>query len=127
MEANEPERAQPSRQAEIRVQVGLDENRNPVDIRWEASDAAERGVHPAEAVMISIWDPEKRNTLSIDLWTSRMTIAEMDFFVLESLLKMAQTYRQATRNNEMADLLDGFANTLMKELEKRAAQAKDQG
>ncbi len=112
-----------ARRAEIRIVVELDDKKNPVGIRWEASDAAQAGLHTAEAVMISIWDPEKRNTLSIDLWTSQMTVAEMDFFALEALIKMARTYRKATRNDQVADLLDGFADTLMKELEKRAAQA----
>ncbi len=124
MKKKQPEQNSEQRRAEIRVLVELDEKKNPTGLRWEASDAAEPGLHTADAVMISIWDPEKRNTLSIDLWTPRMTVDEMNFYVLQVLLKMAETYRKATSNPPTADLLDGFARQLTEQLEREAADRR---
>ncbi len=118
-----PQGVRVGRSAVIKVDVQLDENSVPEQIHWTASDGPEKG-RPAEAMMFSVWDPEQRNTLSIDLWTPRMTVDEMNFYVLQVLLKMAETYRKATSNPPTADLLDGFARQLTEQLEREAADRR---
>ncbi len=111
------------RSAVIRVDVRLDDQNVPEKIHWAASDGPDEG-RPAEALMFSVWDPDERNTLSIDLWTPRMTVDEMNFYVLQVLLKLAETYRKATSEEETAGLLDGFARQLTRQLEEQAARRR---
>jgi len=39
----------------------------------------------ASAFLLSIWNPEEKNTMKIDLWTREMTIEEMKQFFHQSI------------------------------------------
>ena len=74
-------------------------------IEWEADDAPEPGVQEAKAMILALWDPKARNSLRIDLWAKDMTIEDMNDFFFQTLLSMAETYRNATNNKDlMADM-----------------------
>ncbi len=110
---------QTGRTATIAVQVELDEKNVPESIHWKASEGPPQGMS-VEAMMFSVWDPERRNTLSIDLWTPRMTVDAMNFFVLQVLIKTAETFRKATGDDSTSGLLDSFVSQLQQHLETRA-------
>ena len=65
--------------SEIRLKVGLDENKIPENIHWTAEDG---GVSNEEtkAVMLSVWDSKSQESLRIDLWTKEMPVDEMKIF-----------------------------------------------
>lgn len=108
--------------AEINLKVTLDETKTPVSIHWDATDAPERGEKSCDGLLLSIWDPQERNTLSFDLWTRKMTVDEMNFFVLERLLKLADTHRNATGQEEVAGMISRFGHRLAEKLEQLAKQ-----
>ena len=58
-------------QSKVIFDVGLDENRIPEKITWSADDAGISN-EPAEAIMISVWNDEKKETLRMDLWTKEI-------------------------------------------------------
>ncbi|UCH27709.1 MAG: hypothetical protein JSV66_08745 [Trueperaceae bacterium] len=90
--------------SEIRLSVHTD-NEGVDGISWEADDALEPGMQQAKAMLLALWDAEKRNALRIDLWTKDMTVEDMNDFFFQTLLTMADTYKNATNNRDlMADI-----------------------
>ena len=100
----------------INIQVGLDENNIPEQLRWEASDTGEKAAE-AKAILMSIWDDKTKETLRIDLWTKDMRVDEMKHFFHQTLVSMADTLERATSEDKMAadmrDFCHHFAEKLL--------------
>lgn len=94
-------------QSEIKIKVGLDENKVPETLRWTANDG---GVHneSAKAMLLSVWDSKAQETLRIDLWTKDMPVDEMKQFFHQTLVAMADTFERATDETKMADTMRDF-------------------
>lgn len=94
----------------IEIQIGLNENKVPKEIKWTADDSDVKD-SPAKAMLLSLWDEEKQHTLKIDLWTTEMQVDEMKQFFHQTLLTMADTFERATGENLiMEDLRDYCAH-----------------
>ena len=52
----------------INIKVTLDENRVPEELSWSAEDGGVEN-EEAKAMMLSVWDPNQKETLRIDLLT----------------------------------------------------------
>ena len=65
--------------SQITLKVGLDENRVPEELTWSAEDG---GIinEEAKAMLLSVWDSKKQESLKIDLWTKDMPVDEMKIF-----------------------------------------------
>ena len=98
-----------ARNSEIRIDVSLDEEKRPVNIRWKADDAGMESIRDSKSIMLALWDKEEKSTMRIDLWTNEMTVEEMQFFFYEALASMADTYQRATNDTAMAKELRDFA------------------
>jgi gliding motility-associated protein GldC len=106
----------------IRIAVVRDEA-GVQDIRWDADDAPEAGPHAANAMLLALWDPERRNALRIDLWTRAMTIDDMNDFVFQTLLSLADTYRAATNDEALMADMKIFAREFAEQASRTSAQA----
>ncbi len=95
--------------ADIHIRV----ERNPQDdietIRWRATDAPMPGPQEAKAMIMALWDAEAHTSLRIDLWTKEMTVEDMNDFLFQTLLTLADTYRNATNNDEIMSDIKHFA------------------
>lgn len=92
--------------SEIKIQIGLDENKLPVDMKWDAPDGEVQN-EQAKALMLSLWNGEDKNTMKMDLWVKEMSIEEMKQFFHQTLLTMADTFERATgETNIVEDLRD---------------------
>jgi len=93
----------------IHIQVGLDPENRPVQIRWSAEDDP-RGAkwQESKAMLLSLFDRETLDTLKIDLWTKDMQVMEMDRFFFQTLRSLADTYFRATQNNQLASDFQKF-------------------
>ncbi len=92
------------RTSEIKLAVRMN-NEGIQGIEWEADEAAEPGKQQAKAMILALWDPKTRNSLRIDLWTQDMSVDDMNDFFFQTLLSMADTYKNATNNKDlMADI-----------------------
>ena len=109
-----------SKNAEIKFTVELDQNNIPDKIFWQASDADFEGDKSCDSIFISIWDKEKKNSLSIDLWTKKMEIGEMDAHFYFTFIKMAETYYKSTNNKEISEMIVKFAQDFAKRVEDKA-------
>jgi len=101
--------------SKIQITVGLDDNRIPEKLHWTAEDGGVSN-EEAKAVMLSVWDKKKQESLRIDLWTKEMPVDEMKLFFHQTLVTMSDTYLRATQDEKMAatmkDFCDYFADKL---------------
>lgn len=92
--------------SEIKVQIGLNENHLPIRMKWTASDGGVDN-QEAKAMLLSLWDPNQKNTMKIDLWTKDMSVEEMKQFFHQTLLTLSDTFEKATgEHNICEDLRD---------------------
>ena len=103
-------------QSKVIFEIGLDENRIPEKMTWSADDAGIKD-EPAEALMISVWNDEKKETLRMDLWTKDMKLKEMQVFFYQTLKSMADVYRRASNDDKMADTMLDFVDYFHEKLE----------
>ena len=101
-----------SRTAEIKLTVELDDDDVPAQIVWEASEARDAGPTPCRAMMLSLWDGDRKTIAAIDLWIKDMTIDDMNLYFYQAIHKMADTYLRATKNSDVAKSMHEFAEKL---------------
>jgi gliding motility-associated protein GldC len=91
------------KKSEINIEVMLDENQLPVEMKWTADNA----VKDAKAMLLSFWDGDEKNTMKLDLWVKDMSIEEMKQFFHQTLVTMADSFEKATgESNICEDLRD---------------------
>ena len=103
------------KESEIKIKITLDENKVPEQIYWTAEDAGEVN-QKSEAVLISLWDAEKQNSLRIELWTKVMKVDEMKTFFHQTLTDMTDTFERATGDEKMAGDMRRFCQYFAEEL-----------
>lgn len=111
-----------SREAEIYLKFTLNDENVPEEIVWEASESEDQEQKECDAMFLSLWDRVEKNTLTIDLWTKSMQVAEMNTHYYFTIMKMADTYEKATNNAEIAEKIRNFGNEFaesVKEFVKR--------
>ncbi len=92
----------------IHLHVGLDQNKLPQKIKWEAEETGD-GPQEAKAFLLALFDRKRREALKIDMWTTDLEIREMDFLMYNTLRSLADTYFKATGNAELANDMHKFA------------------
>ena len=99
-----------AREAQIYLNFTLNDDNVPEEILWEASEADADEQKRCDAMFLSLWDREEKNTLTIDLWTKSMQVNEMNTHYYFTIMKMADTYEKATNNAEVAEKIRDFGN-----------------
>ncbi|CAI8413318.1 MAG: Uncharacterised protein [Polaribacter sejongensis] len=102
--------------SQINFEIGLDENKVPEEISWTAEDG---GIinEASKAIMISVWDHKKKDTLRMDLWTKDMPVDEMKQFYHQTLVAMADTFERATDDQKMSATMRDFCAYFAEKLE----------
>lgn len=102
--------------SKIEFEIGLDENKVPEKIFWNAEEG---GVNKDEtkALMLSVWDAKKKDTLRIDLWTKDMPVDEMKQFYHQTLVSMSQSFERATNDEKMAATMRDFCEYFAEKLD----------
>ncbi|MEJ2193877.1 MAG: gliding motility protein GldC [Ignavibacteriaceae bacterium] len=103
-----------NRKSDIKITVELDDNKMPIKIEWEATDAGFKGKKTAKTLMLSLWDEQDNVTYGIDLWIKEMTVEEMQVHFHQILIKMADTFGRSTNNNDAAGMIKNFSNEFAK-------------
>ncbi len=104
------------KKSEINIEVILDENRIPEEIYWSADDG---NIYKEEskAMLLSMWDSKKKETLRIDLWTKDMPVDEMKKFFHQTLVAMSDSFNRATQDEKMTDTMKDFCDYFAEKLE----------
>jgi len=102
--------------SEIKLTVGLDENRIPEVLTWSAEDG---GVvnEEAKAMLLSVWDSANQESLKIDLWTKDMPVDEMKVFFHQTLVSLSDTFMKATQDEKMTATMKDFCDYFAEKLE----------
>ena len=98
----------------ISIEIGLDDNKVPQHINWNASDSTADAAQAAKSMMVSFWDAADKSALRIDLWTKDMMVDEMADFYYQTMMGMADTYLRATQQQELSDDMKNFAKAFYK-------------
>lgn len=104
--------------ADIHVRVERDARDDIDSIRWSATDAPTPDKQDARAMILAFWDADARNSLRIDLWTKDMTVEDMNDFFFQTLLTLADTYKNATSNDEIMSDIKHFAREFAEKASK---------
>ena len=100
----------------ITIEVGLNANNLPLDMRWSSTDGnVEKD--QARALFLSLWNPNEKNTMKIDLWTKDMSIEEMKQFFHQTLLTMADTFEKATGETRITEDLRDYCYHFAEKME----------
>jgi gliding motility-associated protein GldC len=102
--------------SEIVLNIELDENRVPEKLNWTAKDGGIKN-EEAKAVMLSVWDSKKQESLRIDLWTKDMPVDEMKVFFHQTLVAMSDTFNRATQDERMTATMKDFCDYFEEKLE----------
>ncbi len=100
----------------ITFKVDLDENRVPEEISWTAEDGGIDN-EASKAIMLSVWDHNKKDTLRMDLWTKDMPVDEMKQFYHQTLVSMANSFERATDDEKMGATMRDFCDYFAEKLE----------
>jgi gliding motility-associated protein GldC len=109
-------------QSTITIDVNLDENKIPHQIRWNATQSNSSEAQDAKAMMISFWDGKEKAALRIDLWTKEMMVDEMADFYYQTLMTMADTFERATHQKELVGDMKTFAKDFYTKFKKTQEQ-----
>jgi len=100
----------------INIEVELDKNNIPENIKWDATDLDGYDEASCRAMILALWDHNNKDTLRLDLWTKEMTIDEMKIFFHQTLVTMADTLENSTNDprisGDMRDFCDYFAEKM---------------
>src|SRR5690606_36765754 len=95
------------KQAEIKLNVILDEQKVPERNDWSSTDGESSEEVPSKAMFLAFWDAQYRNSLRIDLWTKDMPYDEMKRFFYETLQTLGDSFLRAAGGDPMADTVIG--------------------
>ena len=98
-----------AKESKITLTVGLDENRVPEKITWDAEEGGVRG-EAVKAAFLSAWNAEQKEALRVDLWTKDMPLDDMKQFFHQLFLAMAATYNRATSQEKLAGEIRCFGD-----------------
>ncbi len=102
--------------SKIEFIIELDENKIPEKISWSAQDGNIKNAE-AKAILLSVWDPIKKDTLKVDLWTKDMPVDEMKQFFHQTLVSMTNTFETATNDDKMSATMRDFCDYFAEKLE----------
>ncbi|MFM2146054.1 MAG: gliding motility protein GldC [Bacteroidota bacterium] len=112
------------RTSTITISVGLDENKVPESISWNASESTAEAARDAKAVILSFWDGKDKSALRMDLWTKEMRVDEMADFYFQTFMTLADSFERATHQPELVEDIKNFAGAFYKKFQQ--LQLKDQ-
>jgi len=100
--------------AEIKFTVSLDEKNVPLKIIWNASDSKTKEDKECKSITIALWDPKEKNTYTIGLWTNQMMKDEMDIYLFQTLMVLADNHQKATGSKHTIEEMKKFCKQLAK-------------
>tara|TARA_B100000768_G_scaffold170483_1_gene176915 strand:+ start:4296 stop:4673 length:378 start_codon:yes stop_codon:yes gene_type:complete len=97
-----------SKKEKFSVEVIMDENLIPEELEWYSSQGKGQS-DKAAAALIYLWNAKKNETFSLDLWTKKMSVEEMNKMMFQTLMTLANSYEKATSEDQLANAMRDFA------------------
>ena len=89
------------------IEVVMDENLIPENLQW-SSTQGDCESENASAALIYLWNAQKNETFSLDLWTKKMSIEEMNKMMFQTIMTIANSYQKATSEDQLANAMRDF-------------------
>jgi len=102
------------KKSKITIDISLNENNIPEKISCISSD--DKYKKEIKSFMLSLWDPNKKETLKIDLWTKDMLLDEMKVFICQSILSVKHIVKRALDDDSIVNKIDKFSSEIAKEM-----------
>ena len=99
----------------ISIDVNLDENNIPLEMKWNSPDGGVSEMD-TKAVLLSLWDSNKKETLKIDLWVKEMPLDQMQLFFYQTLVSLSDTFYRATQDEKMTETMKDFCDYFAEKL-----------
>ena len=97
-----------SKKEKFSVEVVMDENLIPEELEWHSSEGNGQS-DKASAALIYLWNAQKNETFSLDLWTKKMSVEEMNKMMFQTIMTLANSYEKATSEDQLANAMRDFA------------------
>lgn len=99
----------------INLQIHLDEKNIPEKIFWHSQDG---NISNAEckAFILSIWNNNKEETSTLELWIKNMPIQDMNKFFYHTFLAIGNAYQRATSNQIISQEIKNFGYEFLKKV-----------
>lgn len=107
----------PEQKKEINITVELDDENIPENIIWNATDEPEGEEAKCRAMILSLWDHTRKDTLRLDLWTREMTVDEMKIFFHQTLVTMADTLERSIDDKRISGDMRDFCHHFAEKME----------
>ena len=104
------------KKTKITIDVNLDENNIPEEMRWTAPDGGVSDMD-TKAMLLSFWDSENQETLKMDLWVKEMPVDQMQLFFHQTLVSFSDTFYRATQDEKMTATMKDFCDYFAEKLE----------
>lgn len=104
------------KKTKITIDVNLDENNIPEEMRWTAPDGGVSDMD-TKAMLLSFWDSENQETLKMDLWVKEMPADQMQLFFHQTLVSLSDTFYRATQDEKMTATMKDFCDYFAEKLE----------
>ena len=101
---------------EIEIQVSLDENNIPEQMKWTAEDGGVKD-QDTKAMLLSFWDSDQQEALKMDLWVKDMPVYQMQLFFYQTLMSLSDTFYRATQDEKMTATMRDFCDYFAEKLE----------
>ncbi len=98
-----------NKHSQIKIDIETDENHVMENMKWTAEDGGVKD-RDAKAMMLSLWDPNRKESFRIDLWTKDMPVDEMKTFFYQTLVAMSDTFYRATDDRKMMETMRDFCD-----------------
>ena len=86
----------------------MDENLIPEELEWHSSQGKGQSDR-ASAALIYLWNAKKNETFSLDLWTKKMSVEELNKMMFQTIMTLANSYEKATSEDQLANAMRDFA------------------
>lgn len=110
------------RTSEIRLKIELDDKNVPEKLFWHAEDGPASGLEETKAFNLSLWDPNKKDTLTINLWAKDMPMHEMKRYYIDMVSGLSRSILQSTNDEVMAGELEMVCQRLAQHVAQENAQ-----
>ena len=91
----------------LKFEVTLDENNLPEGIDMLGDEVDDSSIN-LKALMIAAWDPKKKETLRVDIWTKDMPVNDMFILYHQNMMGMATSLEKSTGEGKLAEGLRDY-------------------
>jgi len=108
------------KKSEIKFLVSRDKDNFTEKIEWNAEDSSNDKLSETKAISLSLWDDNKKNTPTINLWTKDMNTNDMKKFYVDCIGGLGQSILNSTGDEFMSKETNNLCEKLIKHLKNNS-------